>query len=136
MESIAIIPAYNEEKTIGHVLAVLKNTSLINKIIVVSDGSTDNTVQVAKSYEVEVIELCENRGKGGALKAGLDNNKADVVLFLDADFSYFFKKEMAKPGLLGYCRYFSPPVCAGAFAFGYDYVWVAGNRGTSNVFLT
>ena len=85
MESIAIIPAYNEEKTIGHVLAVLKNTPLINKIIVVSDGSTDNTVQVAKSYEVEVIELCENRGKGGALKAGLDNNKADVALFLDAD---------------------------------------------------
>lgn len=85
MESIAIIPAYNEEKTIGHVLAVLKNTPLINKIIVVSDGSTDNTVQVAKSYEVEVIELSENRGKGGALKAGLDNNKADVVLFLDAD---------------------------------------------------
>ncbi|MGI6318531.1 MAG: glycosyltransferase family 2 protein [Firmicutes bacterium] len=85
MESIAIIPAYNEEKTIGHVLAVLKNTPLINKIIVVSDGSTDNTVQVAKSYEVEVIELTENRGKGGALKAGLDNNKADVVLFLDAD---------------------------------------------------
>lgn len=42
MESIAIIPAYNEEKTIGHVLAVLKNTPLINKIIVVSDGSTGN----------------------------------------------------------------------------------------------
>ena len=79
------LSAYNEEKTIGHVLAVLKNTPLINKIIVVSDGSTDNTVQVAKSYEVEVIELTENRGKGGALKAGLDNNKADVVLFLDAD---------------------------------------------------
>ena len=85
MKSIAIIPAYNEEKTIGHVLAVLKVTPLINKIIVVSDGSTDNTVQVAKSYGVEVIELSENRGKGGAIKAGLDNNKADVVLFLDAD---------------------------------------------------
>ncbi len=85
MESIVIIPAYNEEKTIGHVLAVLKNAPLINKIIVVSDGSTDNTVQVAKSYAVEVIELRVNRGKGGALKAGLDNNKADVVLFLDAD---------------------------------------------------
>lgn len=85
MEIIAIIPAYNEEKTIGEVLAVLKNVPLIKKIVVVSDGSTDNTVEVAKSYGVEVVELTENRGKGGALKAGLDNFKADVVLFLDAD---------------------------------------------------
>ena len=85
METIAIIPAYNEEKNIGHVLSVLKDVALINKVIVVSDGSTDDTVNVAKSYGVEIIELMENRGKGGALKAGLDNFQADVVLFLDAD---------------------------------------------------
>ncbi|MEW5921092.1 MAG: glycosyltransferase family 2 protein [Bacillota bacterium] len=85
MEAIAIIPAYNEEKTIGSVLEVLEKVSLIKKIIVVSDGSTDNTVEVARNYNVEVIELEENRGKGGALKAGLENLTADVVLFLDAD---------------------------------------------------
>lgn len=85
METIAIIPAYNEEKNIGHVLSVLKDVDLIKKVIVVSDGSTDDTVNVAKSYGVEIIELKENRGKGGALKAGLDNFQADVVLFLDAD---------------------------------------------------
>ncbi|NMB35181.1 MAG: glycosyltransferase family 2 protein [Firmicutes bacterium] len=85
MEAIVIIPAYNEEKTIGHVLAPLKEVALVKQIIVVSDGSTDNTVPVAKSYGVEVVELSENRGKGGALKAGLDNFRADVVLFLDAD---------------------------------------------------
>ena len=81
MEVMAIIPAYNEERTIGDVLSVLKEVSLVNKIIVVSDGSTDNTVKVARSYGVEVVELQENRGKGGALKAGLDNAKTDVVLF-------------------------------------------------------
>ncbi|HAA34006.1 MAG TPA: glycosyl transferase family 2 [Firmicutes bacterium] len=85
METIAIIPAYNEEKNIGHVLSVLKDVALIKKVIVVSDGSTDDTVNVARSYGVEIIELMENRGKGGALKAGLDNFQADVVLFLDAD---------------------------------------------------
>jgi polyisoprenyl-phosphate glycosyltransferase len=85
MDAIAIIPAYNEEKTVGQVLAVLKENPLIKKVIVVSDGSTDNTVDVSKSYGVEVVELSENRGKGGALKAGLDNFKAEVVLFLDAD---------------------------------------------------
>jgi glycosyltransferase involved in cell wall biosynthesis len=85
MDVMAIIPAYNEERTIGEVLSVLKEVPLVKKIIVVSDGSTDNTVQVARSYDVEVVELQENRGKGGAIKAGIDNIKADVVLFLDAD---------------------------------------------------
>lgn len=85
MKAIAIIPAYNEEKTIGEVLEVLERVSLINKIIVVSDGSTDGTVDVASRYNVDIVELEENRGKGGALKAGLDNYQADVVLFLDAD---------------------------------------------------
>jgi polyisoprenyl-phosphate glycosyltransferase len=85
MDAIAIIPAYNEEKTVGQVIAVLKESPLIKKVIVVSDGSTDNTVDVSKSYGVEVVELSENIGKGGALKAGLDNSKAEVVLFLDAD---------------------------------------------------
>lgn len=85
MKVIAIIPAYNEEKTIGVVLSVLKEAPLVNKIIVVSDGSTDDTVKVARSYDVEVVELSENRGKGGALKAGLSIFPADIVLFLDAD---------------------------------------------------
>ena len=85
MEIIAIIPAFNEEKTIGDVLQVLEKATLIKQIIVVSDGSTDNTVEVARNFNVEVVDLEENRGKGGALKAGLENFKADVVLFLDAD---------------------------------------------------
>ena len=85
MEAIAIVPAFNEEKTIGDVLEVLEKVSLIKTIIVVSDGSTDNTVDVARNYNVEVVELEENRGKGGALIAGLENFRADVVLFLDAD---------------------------------------------------
>ncbi|MCJ7806295.1 MAG: glycosyltransferase, partial [Clostridia bacterium] len=41
MKIVAIIPAYNEEKTIGAVLSALKETSLINQILVVSDGSED-----------------------------------------------------------------------------------------------
>ncbi len=86
MKSAAIIPAYNEEKTIGAVIDVLTQCSLIDQIIVVSDGSTDRTVHIALSYEnVEVIELLENRGKGGAIKAGLDHTDAGVLLFLDAD---------------------------------------------------
>ena len=85
MNVIAVIPAFNEEKTIGDVLAVLKKVHLLQRIIVVSDGSTDHTANVARDYGVDLVELIENRGKGGAIMAGLDNVKADVVLFLDAD---------------------------------------------------
>lgn len=85
-EIVTIIPAYNEEKNIGQVLDVLTNIDILNHIIVVSDGSTDLTVEVALSYGVEVLELQENRGKGGAMKAGVDYySRADIILFLDAD---------------------------------------------------
>lgn len=83
--TIAIIPAFNEGKTIGNVVSVLKGVPLIDDIIVVSDGSTDSTAEVAKELGVKVIEFVENRGKGGAMRAGLDCTVADVILFLDAD---------------------------------------------------
>ncbi len=85
LKTAAIIPAYNEEKTIGSVLDAVKDVPEIGEIIVVSDGSTDATVREAKRRRVKVIELPENRGKGAAMKAGIDATQADVVLFLDAD---------------------------------------------------
>ncbi len=86
MEIAAIIPAYNEEKTIGDVITALKQSTQVNRIIVVSDGSEDETVNSAMHFEnVEVIELLDNRGKGGAIKAGLERCAAEIILILDAD---------------------------------------------------
>lgn len=85
MRIIAIIPAFNEAKTLGGVLSVLVSVPVIDEIIVVNDGSTDTTGEVAKQYNVRLVSLVENRGKGGAIKAGLDRSRADVILFLDAD---------------------------------------------------
>ncbi len=85
MQVIAIVPAYNEANTVGTVVEALNQVELINDIVVVSDGSTDNTVEVAMEHGARVVELLENRGKGGAMKAGLEKNHADVILFLDAD---------------------------------------------------
>ncbi|MDD2211437.1 MAG: glycosyltransferase family 2 protein [Clostridia bacterium] len=85
MSVTAIIPAYNEEKYISNVLQALQKVEEITQIIVVSDGSTDNTVQEALSCGVQVINLPENIGKGGALTIGLKYTLEDIVLFLDAD---------------------------------------------------
>jgi polyisoprenyl-phosphate glycosyltransferase len=82
----AIIPAFNEEDNIGSVLKTMVSPNLVDEIIVVSDGSEDQTVQVASAFEgVRVLELLENRGKGGAVKAGLDNCTNEIILILDAD---------------------------------------------------
>ena len=60
----AIIAAYNEEKTIAEVLRALRRNPLIDEVIVVSDGSTDSTVDITRSFDVTTIALRENRGVG------------------------------------------------------------------------
>lgn len=80
-----IIPAYNEEKTVGEVIDVVKKVDCIRNIIVVNDGSNDNTSLVANSKGVKVIDNVKNMGKGAAIKIGLENTDADIILLLDAD---------------------------------------------------
>lgn len=81
----AIIAAYNEEKTIAEVLGVLTKSGLIDEIIVVSDGSTDRTVEIARSFDVTTIALRENRGKGYAMRLGVEYARHDVLFFVDGD---------------------------------------------------
>ena len=81
----AIIAAYNEEKTIGEVLGVLTRNPLIDEVIVVSDGSTDATVAIARSCNVTTIALRENCGKGYAMRVGVEYARHDVLFFVDGD---------------------------------------------------
>jgi glycosyltransferase involved in cell wall biosynthesis len=82
----AVIPAYNEGQRIGPVLRVLQDSPEVSEIIVVSDGSTDNTYEVACGFEgVDAIQLSKNRGKGGAMLEGARRAKSEVLLFFDAD---------------------------------------------------
>ncbi len=85
MKVAAIVPAYNEEQTIGAVVHALQRSPLISEVIVVSDGSIDRTVQRARRAGASVIELDTNVGKGGAMKIGADQTEADILLFIDAD---------------------------------------------------
>jgi glycosyltransferase involved in cell wall biosynthesis len=80
-----IIPAYNEGARIQKVISAVKKACLPSEIIVVSDGSTDDTVEIASSEGVNIVELPQNQGKGAAMKAGVCSTDAEIYVFIDAD---------------------------------------------------
>lgn len=86
MKVTAIIPAYNEESRLPRVLEAVKAASLVDDILVVSDGSDDATYEVAcRCQGVRAIQLPHNLGKGGAMYVGACQTQSPILLFLDAD---------------------------------------------------
>ncbi|MGQ9844899.1 MAG: glycosyltransferase family 2 protein [Caldisericia bacterium] len=85
MKISLIIPAYNEEKTIGNVILVALENPFIDEIVVVNDCSTDKTPIIAKKLGVDLVNLPENKGKGYALFEGVKKTTGDIIVFLDAD---------------------------------------------------
>ena len=86
MRTTAIIAAWNEERTIADVLRALTSSPLIDEVIVVSDGSTDDTVEICRSFEgVRTIALRSNHGKGFAMAVGVANASNDILFFCDGD---------------------------------------------------
>ena len=80
----ALLPAYNEEISIGSV--VLRTKQYADRVIVIDDGSSDRTVEVALLAGAEVLRHSENLGKGAALKTGFASLNADtVIVTIDTD---------------------------------------------------
>ena len=80
----ALLPAYNEEVSIGSV--VLRTRKYADRVIVVDDGSSDRTAEVAALAGAEVLRHPENRGKGAALKTGFESLNGDsVIVTIDTD---------------------------------------------------
>ncbi|ARK31382.1 glycosyltransferase family 2 protein [Halalkalibacter krulwichiae] len=80
-----VIPAFNEEERIEKTLKALVTLTGHNEIIVVDDGSTDDTAEIAKRYATKVISYRVNKGKGYALKEGWKEAKGEYIACLDAD---------------------------------------------------
>ena len=93
---VVIIPAYNEELNIAKILQRIP-TNISNKmeIIVVDDGSNDNTYELASQFDINIIRHPRNRGNGAATKTGLNfckKKNCDLAIILDADGQHDPKK--------------------------------------------
>ncbi|MFC1702918.1 glycosyltransferase family 2 protein [Patescibacteria group bacterium] len=86
LPAAAVIPAFNEEKTIGNVVRTLVSSGFFDEVIVISDGSSDRTVDVAKEAGATLVhEMPKNSGKGAAMGHGVMHTDLPVICFFDAD---------------------------------------------------
>jgi glycosyltransferase involved in cell wall biosynthesis len=92
MKLSVIIPVFNEARTIHPILERVLATGLADEVILVDDGSSDDSVKVLKGLEgkpgVQVILHPNNLGKGAAIRTGVNASTGDVVLIQDADLEY------------------------------------------------
>ncbi len=86
--TMVVVPAFNEEDRIGKMLDELIKFENINEILIVDDGSTDNTLDEIKKRNLRVVSHSKNRGKGDALRTGVKEflqTEHDIIIFIDAD---------------------------------------------------
>ena len=85
MKISIVLPAKNESAAIGQTLAQIQQLQLAHEIIVVNDGSTDQTKQVAETAGAKVVTHPYSKGNGAAIKTGARTATGDIIVFMDAD---------------------------------------------------
>ncbi|MFH1283553.1 MAG: glycosyltransferase family 2 protein [bacterium] len=86
-----IVPVYNEDRTVLSVITQLISLDADKEIIIVNDGSTDNTVEVLKSVQSPLIRIYsheKNQGKGSAIRTGIKYARGGIIAVQDADLEY------------------------------------------------
>ncbi len=83
-----IVPAYNEARTIEEVLDRVAALSIDKQVIVVDDGSTDGTGDLAEKHDGVLVLRQANQGKGAAIRAGIPHVDGEIVVIQDADMEY------------------------------------------------
>ncbi|PKV62518.1 glycosyltransferase family 2 protein [Pontibacter ramchanderi] len=98
MEVTCLIPCYNEQDRIAHVLQVVTQVRGIQQVICIDDGSSDNTAtMISRQWPmVQVIRLSQNRGKAAAIQYGLQFVQHELVLLMDADLQELNGVELEK----------------------------------------
>jgi len=85
----AIICVFNEEETLKKVITSVSNDPTVNEIIVVNDGSTDDSERLIKELKQHIefkdFHLKINKGKGNAMALGVENSINEIIVFIDAD---------------------------------------------------
>lgn len=85
MKISIVLPAKNESAAIGQTIAQIQLLELAHEVIVVNDGSTDQTKQVAETAGAKVVTHPYSKGNGAAIKTGARTATGDIIVFMDAD---------------------------------------------------
>ncbi|MFH1632267.1 MAG: glycosyltransferase [bacterium] len=88
-KTVAIVPALNEQETISGVVKTLRQSPLVDDVVVVTGASTDKTADLARAAGAQILDYPESKGKGQSMIYAVNRSSAPVILFVDADLRGF-----------------------------------------------